>query len=82
MYRLGLPCVKTHVAEYSSDSLASSLPRPSNYSSSEWGDEKPVSHQHHTRFSITTHKIPSNQMVFLVWKSINLKCQLENSSPN
>lgn len=34
----GLPCVKTYVTEYSSDSLATSLPRPSNYSSTGEGE--------------------------------------------
>lgn len=59
MYRPKLPCVKTHVAEYSSHSLANSLPRPSNYSSAEWGDEKPVSDHDQTRFSITpTQRFP------------------------
>lgn len=33
-----VPCVKTYMTEYSSDSLANSLPRPSNYSSTEAGE--------------------------------------------
>lgn len=33
-----VPCVKTYMTEYSSDNLANSLPRPSNYSSTEAGE--------------------------------------------